>query len=145
MLHCGPVGGTRLLSAFACAMALAFVPAASGATGDLTVTVTKLDVQSTIERGKLVSFGVKYTVRGPLSGARSPRSRSPDDRPDSARATRSRLGPQRVRPAIWQWGVTDTLPSGLTAGSTGSSRPSRSKRGKTRVARATRIATVTVS
>ena len=95
VLHCGPVGATRLLSAFAVAMALAFVPAASGATGDLTVTVSRLNVQPTIERGKPVSFGVTYTVRGPLQRrALATVALALTGATGSARATRSRLGPR---------------------------------------------------
>ncbi len=127
-------------------MALAFVPAASGATGDLTVTVTKLDVQSTIQRGKLVRFGVKYTVRGPLK-RRALATVALSMTPQAGQRTRYTVAsrPATVRPAIWQWGVTDTLPSGLTAGRYRVVATITLKRGKTRVARATRIATVTVS
>ena len=140
------MGATRLLSAFAIAMALAFVPAASGATGDLTVTVSRLNVQPTIERGKPVSFGVTYTVRGPvkrralakvalaLTGRAGQRTRY---------TVASR--PATVRPAIWKWSVTDTLPPGLTPGKYRAVATITLMRGKTRVARALRTATVTVS
>ena len=127
-------------------MALAFVPAASGATGDLTVTVSKLNVQSTIQRGKPVRFGVTYTVRGPLK-RRALATVALSMTPQAGQRTRYTVAsrPATVRPAIWKWSVTDTLPPGLTPGRYRVVATITLKRGKTRVARATRTATVTVS
>ena len=138
VLHCGPVGATRLLSAVAFAMALAFVPAASGATGDLTVTVSTLNVQSTIQRGKPV------TLRRDLHRARPAQRRALATvalalTGQAGQRTRYTVAsrPATVRPAIWKWRVTDTLPRALHPGDVqGSSRPSRCVRGKTRVAQA---------
>jgi hypothetical protein len=124
-------------------MALAFVPAASGATGDLTVTVSPLNVQPTIVRGKPVRFGVTYTVRGPLKR----RARATVRLALTGQRTRYTVAsaPVNVRPAIWKWGVTDTLPSGLNAGKYKVVATITLVRGKTRIARAVRTSRVTVS
>jgi hypothetical protein len=124
-------------------MALAFVPAASGATGDLTVTVSKLNVQSTIERGKPVRFGVTYTVRGPLKR----HALATVALALTGQRTRYTVAsaPATVRPAIWKWSVTDTLPSGLTAGKYRVVATITLVRGTRQVARARSIGTVTVS
>jgi hypothetical protein len=137
------VGATRLLSAVACAMVLAFVPAASGATGDLTVTVSQLDVQTTIERGKPVSFGVTYTVRGPAK-------RRAQAMIALVLTGSQRIGyklkslPATVRPAIWEWSVTDKLPPELSAGKYKVVATITLVRGTTRVAQAQKTSTVTV-
>lgn len=124
-------------------MALAFVPAASGATGDLTVTVSKPSVQPTIRRGKPVRFGVTYTVRGPLKR----RARATVALALTGQPTRYTVAsrPATVRPAIWKWSVTDTLPPGLDAGTYKLVVTITLVRGKTRVAQARTNSRVTVS
>jgi hypothetical protein len=124
-------------------MALAFVPAASGATGDLTVTVSKLNVQPTIERGKPVRFGVTYAVRGPLKRRARATVALALTGPRSRYTVAS--APASVRPAIWKWSVTDTLPPGLIPGKYRVVATITLVRGTTRVARAQKISTVTVS
>ncbi len=135
VLHCGPVGATRLLSAIACAMALAFVPAASGATGDLTVTVSTLNVQSTIQRGKPVTLRRDLHRARPAHAARARHRRARADRTAGQR-TRYTVAsrPATVRPAIWKWSVTDTLPPALAAGTYKVVATITLVRGKTRVA-----------
>ena len=108
MLDCTLVGALRSLT-IACALVLACVPAALGAKGDLTVSVSRLDVPTKITGGKLASFGVRYIVRGPsartafatvilkLNGANN-------------NSYIANSLPARVRPAIWRWNVQDTMP-----------------------------------
>ena len=112
VLHCGPVGATRLLSAVACAWPSPSCPRPSGAAGDLTVTVSTLRVPPTIERGKPVSFAVTYTVHGPkqrralatvkLAADRRPRNRyrSPRDRRRCGRRSGSGASRTRCRSAL---------------------------------------------
>ncbi|MEO9173887.1 MAG: hypothetical protein ABI317_00130 [Gaiellales bacterium] len=100
--------------AIICALAVGVVPAASGATGDLAVTVARLKVPTKIVRGEQTSFVVRYVVRGPA------------DKRASATVTLTLKGsanryqfvsrPATVRPAIWSWSVTDSLPKTLSTG-----------------------------
>jgi hypothetical protein len=108
------VGAKRLSVAITCALVFALVPAASGATGDLGVSVSRLSVPAKIVRGKPTSFVVRYVVRGPVN------------RRASAKVTLTLLSnanrylivsnPATVHPAIWSWRVTDSLPMTLTRG-----------------------------
>jgi hypothetical protein len=137
------VGATRLISTVACASVLALVPAAAGAAGDLSVTVQQLRVSPRpIERGAPVSFAVSYTVRGPntrraeatvvlqLTGARN--------------RYRVTSRPATVRPAIWKWSVTDSLPSALSAGPYDVVATVTLVRGNTRIAQQKKKMTVIV-
>jgi hypothetical protein len=108
VLDCSPVGAPRRSLTIACGLVLAFVPSAIGATGDLTVKVSRLTVPPRIQTGKTVSFGVRYIVRGPSS------------RRATATVTlvlrgenrfRFSSNPALVRPAIWKWEVQDTVPA----------------------------------
>jgi hypothetical protein len=108
VLHCHPVGVPRRALTIACALVLAFVPAAIGAQRDLTVTISRLTVPARVTSGSSVSFGVRYVVRGP-QGRRA-----------VARVTLVLRGenpftfssnPALVRPAIWKWNVKDTVPA----------------------------------
>jgi hypothetical protein len=122
---------------------LALVPAASGAVGDLTVTVQQLRVvPSTIERGKPVSFAVSYTVRGPQKQRAQATVELELTGPRNRYQVASR--PATVRPAIWQWSVTDSLPVALSAGSYNVVATITLVRGKTRISRAKKTSTVTV-
>lgn len=116
MLDCGPVGATRRTLAIACALVLAIAPAASAsarANGDLTVTVSRLDVPAKIQSGKRVTFAVRYIVSGPAT-RRAMATVVLDLRGASTYHVTSL--PARVRPAIWKWAVTDTLPVALSPG-----------------------------
>jgi hypothetical protein len=78
-----------------------------------------LNVQPTIERGKPVSFGVTYTVHGlPQRRALAKVALAPTGQ-TGQRALHSRVSAATVRPAVWKWRVTDTLPPGLTPGRQG--------------------------
>jgi hypothetical protein len=106
------VGAPRRSLAIACALVVAIVPAA-GATSDLTVSVSRLSVPSTIQSGKTVTFGVRYTVRGPA--ARSAFATVVLELNGKSRYRVTSL-PAKVRPAIWKWNVQDTLPPAFSAG-----------------------------
>jgi uncharacterized protein (DUF2141 family) len=137
------VGATRLFPAVALAMVLALAPAASGAVGDLTVTVQQLRVvPSTIERGKPVSFAVSYVVRGPLTQ----RAQATVALALTGQKNRYQVAslPATVRPAIWKWSVTDSLPVALSAGSYNVVATITLVRGKTRISRARKTGIVTV-
>jgi uncharacterized protein (DUF2141 family) len=137
------VGATRLISAVACASVLALVPAAAGAAGDLTVTVQQLRVSpATIVRGKPVSFAVSYTVRGPNTR----RAQATVNLQLTGTRNRYQVAsrPATVRPAIWKWSVTDSLPSALSAGTYNVVATVTLKRGNTRIWRADKKMTVTV-
>jgi hypothetical protein len=108
------VGAKRLFLAIACALAVVPVTAASGAAGDLGVSVARLQLPTKARHGQPASFGVRYVVRGPAT------------RRANALVTLSLLGPSyhykivsnptTVHPATWNWSVTDRLPKGLTKG-----------------------------
>jgi hypothetical protein len=109
------VGAKRLSLAIACALAVVPVTAASGASGDLGVSVSRLQVPAGARHGQTVRFAVRYVVRGAAT------------RRANALVTLSLLGtsyhyrivsnPTTVHPAIWSWSVTDRLPTALTKGS----------------------------
>jgi len=116
VLDCGPVGATRSPLAIACALVLAIAPAASAsarANGDLTVAVSRLDVPAKIRSGTRVTLAVRYIVNGPATG-RATATVVLDLRGASTYHVTSR--PAKVRPAIWRWAVTDTLPVALSPG-----------------------------
>ncbi|MDX6566773.1 MAG: hypothetical protein QOE10_2435 [Gaiellales bacterium] len=106
------MGAPRRSLAIACALVVAIVPAA-GATSDLTVSVSRLSVPSTIQSGKTVTFGVRYVVRGPA--ARSAFATVVLELNGTSRYRVASL-PAKVRPAIWKWNVQDTLPPAFSAG-----------------------------
>jgi hypothetical protein len=109
-----PVGALRSLT-IACAL-LALVPAtvsAQGAAGDLTVSVSRLDVPARIKGGKPASFGVRYIVRGPTTRTAFA---TVDLSLTGPNVYRVNSLPAKVRPAIWKWNVQDTMPAGLAAG-----------------------------
>jgi hypothetical protein len=108
VLDCSPVGAPRRSLTIACGLALAFVPSAIGATGDLTVSVSRLTVPSKIQSGKIASFGVRYVVRGP-SSRRAMATVKLVLRGENRFTFAS--NPARVRPAIWKWEVKDTVPA----------------------------------
>jgi hypothetical protein len=107
------VGAPRRSLAIACALVVAIVPAAAGATSDLTVSVSRLSVPPTIQSGKTVTFGVRYIVRGPA--ARSALATVVLELNGTSRYRVTSL-PAKVRPAIWKWNVQDTLPPAFSAG-----------------------------
>jgi hypothetical protein len=86
------------------------VPAALGATGDLTVTVSRLDVPAKITGGKLASFGVLYIVRGPSSRTALATVILNLNGANTNSSYIANSLPARVRPAIWRWNVQDTMP-----------------------------------
>jgi hypothetical protein len=92
----------------ACAAALAFAPAALGASPDLRVRVTGLTVPAQLQVGGPLRVGVRYVVLGPARKTAIATVRfqlnSKTNRYDVASL------PGRVRPAIWRWDVKDTLP-----------------------------------
>jgi hypothetical protein len=98
----------RLSAAIVSAIALAFVPAATAATGELTVSVSKLTLPKRLQPGKMVTFGVRYIVRGPLKR----RANATVEVRLSSKRNRYRLDsdPSPVRPAIWSWSVRDRVP-----------------------------------
>jgi hypothetical protein len=105
------VGALRSLT-IACALALvlAVVPAAvsaHGVKGDLTVSVSRLDVPARITGGQLASFGVRYVVRGPRSRTATA---TVNLRLTGANVYRVDSLPARVRPAIWGWTVQEKMP-----------------------------------
>jgi hypothetical protein len=108
------VGATRLFPALVAVLALVLVPAATAATGELTVGVGKLTAPSTITLGKPASFGVRYTVRGPL--AKRAEATVVLVLADKRNRYRITSLPAKVRPAIWVWRVVDTLPTSLAKG-----------------------------
>jgi hypothetical protein len=141
VLDCTPVGALRRALTIACALVLAFVPAAIGANGDLTVTVSRLTVPPRIQSGKTVTFGVRYIVRGPSS------------RRATAKVTLVLRGENRfsfssnaarVRPAIWKWEVQDTVPALAPGTYTAVTTVTLSRAGKT-ISSATRTAPVRVA
>jgi hypothetical protein len=98
----------RLSAAIVCAIALALVPAASAATGELTVSVSKLTLPTRIEPGKMVTFGVRYIVRG----KRTRRANATVKLKLTGRRNSYSLdsNPSLIRPAIWTWSVRDRVP-----------------------------------
>jgi hypothetical protein len=102
------VGAPRRSLAIACALVLASVPAAIGANRDLTATVARLTVPTTLKSGSRVTFGVRYIVRGPRSRTARATVRLVL-RGDSRYTVAS--APATVRPAIWKWSVQDTVPA----------------------------------
>jgi hypothetical protein len=108
------VGAKRLSVAIACALAVVPVTAALGATGDLGVSVARLQLPAKARHGQPASFAVRYVVHGPAS------------RRANALVTLTLTGPSyhykivsnptTVRPATWSWSVTDRLPTALTKG-----------------------------
>jgi hypothetical protein len=108
VLDCSPVGAPRRSLTIACGLALAFVPSAIGATGDLTVSVSRLTVPSRIQSGKTVSFGVRYVVRGPNSRRAMATVKLVLRGVDRFSFSSD---PALVRPAIWKWEVQDTVPA----------------------------------
>jgi hypothetical protein len=109
VLDCSPVGAPCRSLTVACGLALAFVPSAIGATGDLRVSVAHLTVPSKIQSGKTVSFGVRYIVRGP--GSRRALATVKLVLKGSESRFSFSSNPARVRPAIWKWEVQDTVPA----------------------------------
>lgn len=114
MLDCEPVGATRRSLAIACALVVVLVPAAAGASSDLTVSVSRLSVPSTIPSGKTVNFGVLYIVRGPTTRSAFATVVLRLNGPSSHYTVTSL--PAKVRPAIWRWSVQDTLPVTFSSG-----------------------------
>jgi hypothetical protein len=108
VLDCTPVGAPRRSLTIACGLALAFVPSAIAAKGDLSVSVARLTVPPRIQSGKTVSFGVRYIVRGPSSRRAMARVKLVL-RGENRFSFSS--NPARVRPAIWKWEVQDTVPA----------------------------------
>jgi hypothetical protein len=108
------VGATRLSLAIACSMALAFVPVAAGATGDLAVSVSRLKVPTKIRIGSPASFAVRYVVRGPATRRANAMVQLTLQSPSNRYRIES--NPARVYPAIWSWSVTDTLPGSIAKG-----------------------------
>jgi hypothetical protein len=108
------VGAKRLSVAITCALVLALLPAASGAAGDLGVSVSRLTVPTKIVRGKPTSFVVRYVVRGPANR----RAMAKVTLTLSSNSNRYQIvsNPAKVHPAIWSWRVTDSLPMTLTQG-----------------------------
>jgi hypothetical protein len=108
------VGASRLFPAIACALALVLVPVADGATSDLAVSVSRLTVPSTIAKGVPVKFSVRYVVRGPA------RRRANAMVVLLLKGTTNRYeiksNPALVRPAVWDWSVSDNLPDELAKG-----------------------------
>jgi hypothetical protein len=134
------VGATRRSLAIACALVLAIVPAAAGATRDLTVSVARLTVPASLQSGQPVSFGVRYVVRGP---AVRRAMATVTLRLSGASVYRVSSLPAKVRPAIWKWDVRDTLPA-LTPGTYRAVATIMLTRGGKTIASATRATTVTV-
>jgi hypothetical protein len=108
VLDCTPVGALRSLT-IACALVLASVPVAVGASSDLTVAVSRLDVPTKIKGGKLASFGVRYVVRGPSARTALATVILDLTGPNNNSYHVDSL-PAKVRPAIWRWNVQDTMP-----------------------------------
>jgi hypothetical protein len=102
------VGAPGRSLVIASALVLAFAPAAAGANGDLTVSVSRLSVPSQLQSGKHVSFGVRYIVRGPET--RTAMATVVLRLESKTNTYRVASVPARVRPAIWKWDVADTLP-----------------------------------
>jgi hypothetical protein len=134
------VGATRRSLAIACALVLAVVPAAAGATRDLRVSDAILTVPSTLQSGQAVSFGVRYVVRGPAERRALATVRL---RLSGASVYRVSSLPAKVRPAIWKWDVRDTLPA-LTPGTYSAVATITLTRGGKAIASATKRKTVTV-
>ncbi|HEY1479763.1 MAG TPA: hypothetical protein VGF46_07015 [Gaiellales bacterium] len=109
------MGATRLIPAIACALTLAFAPAASAATGDLTVSVARLTVPATVRVGQTTGFAVRYVVRGPVKR----RANATVLLVLTARGSTYRIEskPALIRPAIWNWSVNDKIPKALGKGS----------------------------
>jgi hypothetical protein len=108
------VGATRLSVVCACALALVIAPASVAATGDLAVSVSRLEVPVKIATGKRTTLSVRYVVHGPAS------------RRAKATVVVVLLGASNkyqissnatvVRPAIWNWAWKDVLPKALAKG-----------------------------
>ena len=143
VLDCTLVGALRSLT-IACALVLAPVPAAFGARGDLTVTVSRLDVPTKITGGKLASFGVRYIVRGPSSRTALATVILNLNGANTNNSYIANSLPARVRPAIWKWNVQDTMPQ-LAPGQYRAVATVTLMRGGKRIASTRRSATLTVA
>ena len=137
------MGGRRLFSALIAVLALVLVPAASAATGDLSVSVGQLTSPSKIKLGKTVGFGVRYTVRGPAAK----RAKATVVLVLSDKRNRYRITslPADVRPAIWIWRVTDTLPVTLMSGAYTVTATVTLRRGSVQIGSAKKTLDVTVN
>jgi hypothetical protein len=137
------VGAARRFLAPVAALALVLVPStAVGATSDLNVSVGSLTAPAKITLGNAVGFGVRYTVRGPVGKrARATVVLVLADKRNRYRITSL---PADVRPAIWVWRVTDTLPKGLESGPYSVTATVTLRRGKLQIGRAKKTMQVTV-
>jgi hypothetical protein len=108
------VGATRLSVVCACALALVAAPSSVAATGDLAVSISRLQVPAKITRGKTTTLSVRYVVRGPASR----RARATVVVVLAGANNRYQISSKSttVRPAIWSWGWKDALPKVLGKG-----------------------------
>ncbi len=108
------VGATRLSVVCACALALVAAPGSVAATGDLTVSVSRLQVPAKIVTGKTTTLSVRYVVRGPASR----RAKATVMVVLLGTTNRYQISsrPTMVRPAIWSWGWKDALPKAIGKG-----------------------------
>jgi hypothetical protein len=133
----------RRFPALVAVLAVVLVPAAAGATNDLSVGVGQLTLPSKITLGRSVSFGVRYTVRGPAAKkAKATVVLVLSDRRNRYRITSL---PADVRPAIWVWRVSDRLPDTLEKGAYTVTATVTLRRGKLQIDSARKTMNVTVS
>jgi hypothetical protein len=137
------VGATRLSVVCACALALVIAPGSVAATGDLAVSVSRLEVPARIVTGKRTTLSVRYVVHGPAS--RRAKATVVVVLLGTSNQYRISSNATMVRPAIWNWGWRDALPKELGKGRyrvTATVRLTRS--GKT-ISTATRAGTTQIS
>jgi hypothetical protein len=108
------VGAVRLFLAPVAALTLVLVPTAVGAPSDLSVSVGTLTAPPRIALGNTVPFSVRYTVQGPA--AKRADATVVLVLADKRNRYRITSLAAKVRPAIWVWRVTDTLPKSLDRG-----------------------------
>jgi hypothetical protein len=110
------VGATRLSVVCACALALVIAPTSVAATGDLTVSVSRLEVPAKIVTGKRTSLSVRYVVHGPASRRAKATVKVVLLGTSTNNKYQISSNATLVRPAIWDWGWRDALPKVLGKG-----------------------------